>query len=159
MTKFKTLLIAFIVTAFISSCGDSNTAKTETTSITSETQKPIEYPFALVDTKKEDRKNDNSYNEMLLFTCGEKPNLDTLQMFCADKKKEFTDGVFHIVVFFDKKENAKFPNNPVTAGYMDEKPAKHIKALYTFNRVNGYSKLDYYDKNSWESTAKTIEIN
>ena len=95
---------------------------------------------------------------MLLYTCGDKPNLDTLKLFCAEKKTEFTDGIFHIVVFFDKKENATFPNNPVTALYIEDKPMKHIKAVYTFNKANGYSQLDFYEKNSFESPASQNPI-
>jgi hypothetical protein len=155
MTKLKILFATFIFTSWIAACGSSESKKEATAPVP--TQK-LNYPFAYVDTKKEFIKNDNNYNEMLLYTCGDHPSIDSLRMFCTDKKKEFSDGIFHIVVFFDKKENAGFPNNPVTGGYIEELPSKHIKAVYTYNIVSGYSKLDYYDKNSWESTANTSEI-
>jgi hypothetical protein len=156
MTKFKTLLTVFALSELFISCNNNVKSKTKADS---STPNAIEYPFAYIDTKKEVRKNDNNYNEMLLYACGEKPSHDTLQMFCLEKKKEFTDGVFHIIAFFDKQVNSKFPTNPITGGYMDEIPARHIKAIYTYNRVNGYSKLDYYEKNSWEGTPVTTEIN
>ena len=156
MTKNRTLLLCAALTMFMCSC--NNNAETKTSQTQPKAEKKIEYPFSYVDTRKEDRKNDNSYNEMLLYTCGDKPNLDTLKLFCAEKKTEFTDGIFHIVVFFDKKENATFPNNPVTALYIEDKPMKHIKAVYTFNKANGYSQLDFYEKNSFESPASQNPI-
>jgi hypothetical protein len=158
MTKLKTIIVTFTLTASIMSCGNNKEPKTEVASFTTETPKLVNYPFNYVNTKKEARKLDDSYNEMILFTCGNKPSLDTLKMFCVDKKQEFTDGIFHIVVFFDNKENAIFPSNPITGGYMDEKPSKHIKAIYTYNKANGYSKLDYYEKNYWESSPQTTKI-
>ena len=153
-----------IFAMLICSCGDRttneniNSNQNENLALKPQQPAQINFPFEYIDSKKEIRNNDNSYNEMILYACGSKPNIDTLKMFCAIKKKEFTDGVFHIIVFFDKKNNAAFPNNPVTAFYTDEKPSKNIKAIYTFNRVNGYSKLDYYDKNYWESAAQQINI-
>lgn len=155
MTKIRILFIALSLAEIFISCNSNEKTNSESASI----PMAIEYPFAYIDTKKEVRKNDNNYNEMLLYSCGEKPNHDTLQMFCLEKKKEFTDGVFHIITFFDKQVNSKFPINPITGGYMDEMPAKHIKAIYTYNKSNGYSKLDFYEKNSWESTPVTTEIN
>lgn len=70
-----------------------------------------------------------------------------------------TDGTFHYIVFFDAKDNATFPNNPMTAFYgIDEEPQKHIKAYYEYNRLNGYSKLHVYETNSWESIATTYDL-
>lgn len=149
-------ILVLVIGVLICSCGNE---KKPTPELTNVGQSKINYPFKYIDTRKEMWKDGSNYNEMLLFTCGNKPSLDTLQLFCSSKKKDFRDGVFHIVVFFDKKENAKFTTNPVTALYIDEKPSKHIKAIYTYNKVNGYSKLDYYEKNSWESPAITSEIN
>jgi hypothetical protein len=157
MTKMKTVLLGATLTVFIFSCSNNSETKTATTQ--TDTAKKIDFPFSYVDTRKEDRKNDNSYNEMLLYTCGDKPSLDTLKLFCTEKKNEFKDGVFHIIIFFDKKQNATFPNNPVTALYIEDKPMKHIKAIYTFNKANGYSQLDFYEKNSFESSASQNQIN
>lgn len=146
MTKFELLLLLCLLSS-ITSCESKSPDSTSTGNA-----------FTYVDTKKEQRKNDNSYNEMILFTVSESPSLEALKLFCKEKKGEFTDGVFHIVVFFDKKENATFPGNPVTGGYMEENQLKHIKATYTYNKINGYSKLDYYEKNNWESSANVIQI-
>ncbi len=145
-----------MVTTTLVSCSDSVAPIAENVQLPTVSQKAIEYPFVYIDRKKEDEVA--GYNEMLLYECGAQPNPDTLRMFCADKKKEFSDGIFHIIVFFDKKQNAVFPNNPVTAFYIDEKPMKHIKAAYTYNRLNGYSKLECYSKNSYQSVAQEIEI-
>jgi len=96
-------------------------------------------------------------NKMILYTCGENFNTQTLLSFCKDQKTGFYQGI-NILVFFDKKDNAVFPNNPVTALFMDEAPMRHIRAVYTFNNSNGYSKLSTYEKNMWESKAKEIDI-
>lgn len=149
-----------LVSIFISmsSCGDTPIRKSDNDS-TLVVSKPIEYPYTFINSKQETRQNDQNYNEMLLYICGTKPDIDTLKLFCASKKNGFSGGIFHIIAFFDNKENSAFPNNPVTGGFNDEKISKHIKAIYTYNRLNGYSKLDYYDKNLWESVAQTEDIN
>lgn len=98
------------------------------------------YPYDFINTKSE--KN----AEMLLYSCGDKPNTDTLVMFCKSKKKDFQNGAFHFIVFFDQKGNASFPNNPLTGGHNDEEQLKHIKAIYTYNYVNGYSKINAYEE-------------
>lgn len=152
MKKIKFITYCFAISLLFSSCG--NNKKTEEVT---QTENKIEFPYKYIETKKEDR-NDDSYNEMLLYSCGNNPEIENLKLFCVEKKTELTDGVFHFIVFFDKKENAKFPNNPVTALFMEDSELKHIKAVYTLNNQNGYSKLDFYEKNNLESPAKTIEI-
>lgn len=122
------------------------------TLLTACSDQKVNYPYDFVQTKAE---NDN---DMLLYSCGDKPNADTLAMFCRDKKKEFSSGTFHFVVFFDQKSNATFPNNPLTAGHNDEEQLKHIKAVYTYNRLNGYSKLATYEANAWESKSSETDI-
>ena len=155
MKKIKLFTICFALSLGLNSCGNGNKKNSEETVVT---EKKTEFPYKFIETKREER-NDNSYNEMLLFTCGEKPDLENLKLFCAEKKSEFTDGTFHFIVFFDKQENAKFPNNPVTALFMEDEDLKHIKAVYTLNNENGYSKLDFYEKNNYESSAISIDIN
>ena len=110
------------------------------------------YPYDYVNTKSEDKA------EMLLYTCGDKPSTDTLVMFCRSKKGHFKNGAFHFVVFFDQKSNVSFPNNPLTAGHNNEEQLKHIKAVYTYNHMNGYSKLDTYEVNAWESKSNELDI-
>lgn len=155
MKKIKLIAICFVINIVLNSCGNGNKKNSEEV-VLNETK--TEFPYTYLETKKEDT-NDNNYNEMLLYTCGEKPDLENLKLFCTEKKAEFNDGIFHFIVFFDKKENAKFPNNPVTALFMEDSELKHIKAVYTLNNLNGYSKLDFYEKNNFESPAKSFDIN
>jgi len=96
---------------------------------------------------------------MDLFAYSRDLNIDTLKAFCKSQRNKFETGTFYYVVIFDSKENAVFPNNPLTAEYgIDEEPQKHIRAFYTYNKLNEYSKLDYYEKNKWESTANTVVV-
>jgi hypothetical protein len=132
----KLFLFIFSLAAILTACSDNK----------------VEYPFDYLQTKTE------LDNEMLLYSCGDNPNSDTLAMFCRDKKKEFSSGLFHYVVFFDEKNNATFPNNPLTALHNDEEQLKHIKAVYTFNQQNGYSKLATYKVNAFESISNEIDI-
>lgn len=130
---------------------------TTLTVVSCSTSPKINYPYTFIDTKTE--KGGDYENSMELYTISDKPNIDTLKMFCAEKKESFSSGAFHYIVFFDSKDNASFPNNPFTAFYgIDEKPMKHIKAYYTYNKVNGYSKLNVYEKNSYESSATVIDL-
>lgn len=53
---------------------------------------------------------------------------------------------------FDAFANAKFPSTPFTAEYgLEEDALKHIRALYVFNKVNGFSEVRYHDKNIWDN--------
>lgn len=114
----------------------------------------IDFPYTFIDEKTE-----NGTNTMELYTVPATLNIDTLKMFCLDKKGTISSGTFHYLVFFDAKENAVFPTNPITAFYgLDEEPQKHIKAYYEYNRVNGFSELKVYESNSWESKAEVIKL-
>jgi len=127
------------------------------TMVSCSTKPKVNYPYAFVDTKSE--LVGNNENKMELYVISGNPNLDTLKMFCTEKKESMNSGVFHYIVFFDSKENAVFPNNPMTAFYgVDEKPQKHIKAYFEYNVMNGYCKLNVYETNSWESTATVIDL-
>jgi hypothetical protein len=96
----------------------------------------------------------------MLYISGSKINIDTLKMFCKMKKDSITDGYFHIITFFVDKKHARFTKYPITSMYgMDADPARYIKADYTYNRINGYSKLTVYDKNRWESKPIEYDIN
>ena len=155
MKEIKLIAICLTINIGLNSCGNGNKKNSDEMVLT---ETKTKFPYEFLETKKEDT-SDYNYNEMLLYTCGEKPDLENLKLFCIEKKGEFTDGIFHFIVFFDKKENAKFPNNPLTALFMEDSELKHIKAVYTFNKLNGYSKLDFYEKNNLESPAKSLEIN
>lgn len=112
----------------------------------------LTFPYKYVRTKREVRENDESYNEMTLYVCGKNVNIDTLKMFCKLKKDSISDGVFHIITFFDDRKHALFTKYPVTAMYgTEEGLLKHIKADYTYNTANGYSKLTVYEDNMWVS--------
>jgi len=118
--------------------------------------------------------NDNSYkfiktkfeiitstniHKMDLYTYINKFDINSLKKLCKIKKSQFTSGVFYFLVVFDNEENATFPKYPFTADFALEKEVqKHIKAIYTYNRLNGYSKLYYYKKNSYESSPQLEQI-
>ncbi|MES2962170.1 MAG: hypothetical protein V4694_07300 [Pseudomonadota bacterium] len=116
-------------------------------------------PFTFLKVKSE--KRGNNLNQMELYAVDKNTRSAALKDFCLQKKSEFMkDGsrMFSFVIFFDNKVNAGFPNNPFTAGFNEDVFSKHIKAMYSFNRLNGYSDLTVYEKNAWESLAKNIKI-
>ena len=96
---------------------------------------------------------------MDLYVYAENLNLDKLKALCKENKQKANSGKFYFLVVFDSQENAAFPVDPFTAAYgLEDAKLKHIKAIYTYNRLNDYSKLDYYDTNAWESVAKSVDI-
>ncbi|MDR6459522.1 hypothetical protein J2786_002629 [Chryseobacterium vietnamense] len=110
-----------------------------------------------IDSKKEER-TDGNFNQMTLFEVNKDISLDQLKDYCSSVKPNYTNGYFQILVFFKNADAARFPANPVTGSYTEERDLKNIKAIYTINNINGYSKLDYYEKNNWESIAQTTDI-
>lgn len=116
--------------------------------------KPVNnYPYQYLEIKKEES------NQMLLFAYDGVFNTDSLKQFCKERKQSFQSGIFYIIVIFDKKENASFPKNPVTAMYgMDKDVLVHIRAMYAYNKLNGYSKLTVYEKNAYESAPVVSDI-
>jgi hypothetical protein len=161
--KTQTFCLLTIATLIIfGSCDSSNHSSS------SENQDPsnnrtgsvVQYPYKYISNKREIRQNDESYNEMTLYVCGNHLSIDTLKMFCKSKRDSISDGVFHIITFFDDEKYAKFTKYPITSMFgVDKLPARHIKADYTFNRDNGYSKLTVYEKNSWDSKAQEFDVN
>lgn len=116
------------------------------------------YPFELVNSKTE-RQGQNINLMDLYVVKGEKLKIDSLRLLCIEKKKMWNNGSFYFLVVFDNKENATFPNNPFSALYgIEEIPQRHIKAIYTFNRLNGYSRLKVYHKNLIEGASTNFEI-
>jgi len=113
----------------------------------------------MVDSKKEIRELDGNFNQMTLFEVNKDISLEELKEYCSSAKQNYSDGYFQILVFFKKHNSARFPDNPVTGMFIEEDDLKNIKAVYTINNINGYSKLNYYDNNNWESSAQTIDIN
>ncbi|KAA0127045.1 hypothetical protein FY557_14770 [Chryseobacterium sp. SN22] len=114
--------------------------------------------ITLIDSKKEIRESDGNFNQMILFEVKEDISIEELKDYCKFVKSDYTDGHFQILVFFNNSSAARFPDNPLTALYNEENDLKNIKAIYTLNNVNGYSKLDFYEKNNWESLAQTSDI-
>ena len=165
--KFIIILIILILFVFISTFSKNSVSKISNTnnslanlstnensvSVLSSIKSNIEY----INTKREEEKF--FYNEMILYSVGEKPDFNEIKEFCITKKQTFKDGAFHILVFFDKKENAKFPNNPVTANFgMDMEILKNIKATYTFNLKNGFSELQISEENALIDQSSIIKI-
>lgn len=111
-----------------------------------------------IDKRIEPFSDKSNYSQNLLFEIGDIIDLDKLTSFCSQEKAKIVDGMFHIFTFFDKKENAGFPNNPSTGGYNDGDAGYHVKASYIFNLNNGYSKLTVYEKNSQDSRPYDIDV-
>ncbi|WP_415328525.1 hypothetical protein [Chryseobacterium sp. MMS23-Vi53] len=178
--NIKLSLISCAAFAIFLSCSNGNDKKeesiknTDIDSITildlEETNRTIESPtdsepaynnsiIKLIDSKQEIRELDGNFNQMTLFEVDKGINLDQLKEYCSTVKPNYSNGYFQILVFFKQPGSARFPNNPLTGLFMEESDLKNIKAVYKINNINGYSKLDYYEKNEWESLAQTININ
>lgn len=110
-----------------------------------------------IDTKKEIR-NDGDFNQMTLFKVDDNISLEELTKYCSEVKPNYNDGYFQILVFFKNADTARFPDNPITGMYMEDVDLKNIKATYTINNINGYSKLNYYENNNLESVVQTTDI-
>lgn len=153
-------LMPFILTIALTACsGGSNNSQTDiqTTEEVNQISPASTDKFEFIDTKTE-QVGDNA-NTMELYSPIGQLDLDALKSLCADRKNNFTSGTFFFVVIFDSKVNSAFPSDPFTAEYgMEENKMKHIKALYTFNSKNGYSKLATYKDNMYESAAVVIPI-
>ncbi|MCS3531859.1 hypothetical protein [Chryseobacterium sp. JUb7] len=108
---------------------------------------------------KEEARSDGNFNQMTLFEVDKDISSEQLKDYCLTAKPEYNNGYFQILVFFKKPNSARFPDNPLTGMYIEESDLKNIKATYTINNINGYSKLDYYENNNWESLVQTIDIN
>ena len=122
------------------------------------TTKVMDKNFIKIIDSKQEIRNDGNYNQMTLFEVKEDISLEQIKSYCSSVKPNYNNGYFQILVFFKKPNSARFPDNPLTALHNDEKDSKNIKAVYTINNINGYSKLDYYENNSFESLAQSIEI-
>ncbi len=119
-------------------------------------QKPVPkgYPYTFINSKVEE-----SGNKMELFTYSDSLEILTLLAFCEKKKKSWFKPHYYFAVFFDDKDNAVFSEKPFTASYsLEDGKKKHIKAIYTYNRATGYSKLNHYARNAVDSDAIRISI-
>ena len=151
----KKLIIFFFGLLFLFSCSNDS----PTTQVVKLLTVPDKYPLL-----------GSSYdagNRLLVFEIKEDKNSDSLVEYCKSYKDFLqsstvnSDRITHLV-FFDDKKYYKMTKFPPTSAYSpidgEEKLAKHIKATYDFNRINGYSMLTFYDKNSYESIGKEIKI-
>lgn len=100
----------------------------------------------------------NLENSMVLACMPDGINTEEIIKFCLTDIGKLKNGI-HFLVVFDSKENAVFPQTPFAALYGDEEePQKHIKAVYEYNKLNGYSVLSLYEKNKWESPVEEIRV-
>ena len=114
------------------------------------------WPYQFVKSKTEQTAHKNA---MDLYAFSGALDPADLKAFCRERKQLSPAKVFYYVVIFDNPGNAKFPSSPFTAEYGIEQDAlKHIRAIYVYNKLNGFSELRYYDRNAWESKAKYEEI-
>jgi hypothetical protein len=149
MQLFNKTLILFLLATFsviTTSCNNPSSQEEKTS-----------WPYQFVKTKTEQA----AYrNVMDLFAFSGELDLENLKSFCRYQKKNNNAERFYYAVIFDEASNARFPTDPFTARFgLDEKAMKHIRAIYEYNNINGFSELSYYSKNSWESTANQIRIN
>ena len=109
------------------------------------------WPYQFVESKTEQTRH-RDVMDLYAFD-GEFDPAD-LKAFCKERKDKSPAKVFYYVVIFDKAANAKFPSTPFTAQYDgDEEGAlkqKHIRAIYCYNKLNGFSELSYHPQNVWE---------
>jgi hypothetical protein len=175
--NIKLNLFAFTVSLILLSCNNNNSKKEsipktseidsialldrENHNIEQQTESKPKYDskIKIIDSKKEIRELDGNFNQMTLFEVNKSISLDQLKDYCSTVKPNYIEGYFQILVFFKKPNTARFPDNPVTGMYMEDEDMKNIKAVYTINNMNGYSKLDYYDDNSFESLSQEVDIN
>ncbi|WP_284462237.1 hypothetical protein [Chryseobacterium sp.] len=111
-----------------------------------------------IDSKHEMR-SDGNFNKMTLFEIDNNISIKELKNYCSEVKSDYRDGYFQILVFFKKADVARFPDTDVTGMYLENDDLRNIKATYTINNINGYSKLNYYENNSLESLVQSIDIN
>jgi hypothetical protein len=82
--------------------------------------------------------------------CG-KHDQASIEKFIANQEKSFADSQYHVLVFFDNKDNVVYPQLPDPGLYFpEERYLKHIKAIYRFNYRLKRAVLQYYHKNMWD---------
>jgi hypothetical protein len=119
----------------------------------------FEWHFSYKFIKSKQEHTTQGINKMDLYYFSGDMLIDTVKTICIKKQREWVSGASYYIVFFDNKKNVIFPNNPFSAFYgIDEKPLKHIRAYYEYNRLNGYSKLTMYGENAYESPAVMYDL-
>lgn len=139
----------------------SPTEKKEPASL-AEKKEPIpppaekKWPYLFVETKTE---QSGHRNVMDIYAFDGDIDPTDLKAFCQERKEKSPAKVFYYVVIFDKASNAKFPSTPFTAGYGDDEGAmKHIRAIYCYNKLNGFSEVRHHSQNIWEHISTLEKI-
>ncbi len=87
--------------------------------------------------KKIDTKNNS--DEIFLYYTEGPIDENKFKARCQQLKAITKAELFSAIVVFDRKENARFPGNPISAHYgMDFEIGDHIEILYLYNKRNGY---------------------
>jgi hypothetical protein len=161
------LFIQAIVKGFMEGYNGHSGDQVSTTTTSQIDSKKVEnktsYPYKFVKSKDEQIGKPNvvgsRVDKMDLYAYSGKFNMADLIKFCQEQKKNFSSNAIYYLVIFDNATNATFPSDPFSSAYgIEETPQKHIRAYYEFNNLNGYSVLNYYDKNKWESRPKETDI-
>jgi hypothetical protein len=84
-------------------------------------------------------------------------SIERLRELCS-KEKSARAGEFRNVVVFDRSENAAFPVNVTSGGYVDESHFKHIIAVYNYNGDSFSELVIYYPKNMWTGKASREKL-
>ena len=114
------------------------------------------FPYQFVANKTESNGHENS---MELYACSGDIDIPNLREFCLERKRQSSAPAFNYLVVFDDRNNAAFPKSPFTAEYgLEEDVMKHIRAIYVYNRMNGFSEFRYYSENMWASKAMTESL-
>lgn len=122
----------------------------------------VSYPYVEVNCKVISYETDA--NEHCVFAGPSEMNLDTLAMFCKSlKSKSKPDRWFYYYTFICEDSAgtappANFPPHELTDFEEWEKYYPFIKATYTYNTINGYSKLMLYDSNMWTGSSHKFDI-
>jgi len=75
-------------------------------------------------------------------------NVENLKSLCQQKQHRTKAKSAYFLVLFDDPVNAAFPSTQFRDRFgTDDSARRHIRAIYEFNRANGYSELEYYDTN------------
>lgn len=162
--NLKLNLFTLTILLILSNCNNGNstnesiTKSLKTDNISSSKPEYDNNKIKMIDRKKEARSLDGNFNQMTIFEVNKDISMDELKQYCSAVKPQYNDGYFQILVFFKNNNTARFPDNIITGMYLENEDMKNIKAVYTINNTNGYSKLDYYKKNSLESLAQEIVI-
>lgn len=117
----------------------------ELAKVPSETKTPYQFVASKTETF-------GQRNTMELYAFSGTFDIAELRKFCSENKNKSPAKAFFYVVIFDNASNARFPSSPFTAEYGSEENVKrHIRAIYIYNKMNGFSELSYHADNIWDN--------